>query len=485
MDKNSGNKITTNLGWKLLELGGTQGIQAVVSIILARILSPDEVGTIGLITIFITIANTFVQSGFATALIQKKDVEDNDFSSVLWVSLAFAVVMYAILFAGAPAAAAFYDIEILTKLLRVTGIILFPGAVASIQTSYVSRSMQFRKLFAGSLIAVVISGIIAIIMAMNGFGVWAMSAQQIIYWFVLMFVMLFMISWKPKFVLAWNRVREFLSFGWKILAAGLIDTVWSNVYGLVIGKRFSPAELGGFNRGEQFPKLIASNLGTAIQSVMLPAYSKVQDEKETLRDMLKATITYSGFVLAPMMAGLIAVSKPLISLLLTDKWLFCVPYLRILALSYILWPIHTANLQAINAQGRSDLFLKLEILKKISGIIFLLISIRFGIMTILICKTVNECACAFLNSHSNEKLLGYGFGKQLLDMLPSFICAAVMCAVTMAVQLLPFTGVILLAVQIAAGIISYAIISLIINRKTFMAAVGLVKNAIGSGCQSS
>jgi len=464
--ENNNNKIVSSLGWKLLELGGTQGIQAVVSIILARILSPDEVGTIGLITIFITIANTFVQSGFATALIQKKDVEDDDFSSVLWVSLAFAVIMYAILYVCAPLVADFYEMPILTDLLRVTGIILFPGALASIQTSYVSRNMQFRKLFIGSLIAVIISGVIAIAMAIKGFGVWAMSAQQIIYWFALMIIMLFLIKWKPRLTIAFDRVKEFLNFGWKILAAGLLDTIWTNIYGLVIGKKFSAAELGGYNRGEQFPKLIATNLGTAVQSVMLPAYSKVQDEKETLRTMLKATITYSGFILCPMMAGLIAIAKPLISLLLTDKWLFCVPYMQILAVSYSLWPIHTANLQAVNAQGRSDLFLKIEIIKKISGIIFLCISIRFGIIAILVLKTVNEFVCAWLNASPNKKLLDYGFGKQLKDMLPSYICSAIMCIAALAVSLTGLSGILLLLVQIIVGVAVYIGLSLIINKKT-------------------
>lgn len=469
MDKETSKKvITANLGWKVLELGGTQGIQAVVSIILARILSPDEVGTIGLITIFITIANTLVQSGFATSLIQKKDVYDDDYSSVFWVTMAIAGVLYVIFYFGAPLVAGFYEIPVLTNLLRVTGIILFPGALVSIQTSYVSRNMQFRKLFIGSLVAVIVSGAIAIVMASKGYGVWAMSAQQVIYWFVLMIMMLFLISWKPKFVLVINRVKEFFSFGWKILVAGLLDTIWTNIYGLVIGKKFSAKELGGYNRSEQFPKLIATTLGTAVQSVMLPAYSKVQDEKDRLRDMLRATINYSSFVLLPMMAGMFAIAEPLVSVLLTDKWLFCVPYLRVFCVSYALWPIHTANLQAINAQGRSDLFLKLEILKKITGIIFLLISIRYGIMAILILKTVNEFFCAFINARPNNKLLGYGLSKQLKDMLPSIICAVLMCLACLAITLTALTGILLLLVQIVVGIIVYVALSFVINKDVIL-----------------
>ena len=459
--------IAANLFWKILELGGTQGIQFVVSIVLARILSPDEMGTIGLITIFITIANTFVQSGFATALIQKKDIAESDYSSVFWMSMALSVVMYIILYICAPLVAKFYEMDILTPLLRVTGLVLFPGAVVSIQTSFVARNMQFRKLFIGSLIAVIISGAIAIIMAMNGFGVWAMSAQQIIFYLALMLAMFFIISWKPKFIIVMNRVKELIGFGWKILAAGLLDTIWTNIYGLVIGKKFSASELGGYTKAEQFPKLIAMNLSQAVQSVMLPAYSKLQDEKEKLSQSLKSTIKYSSFVLFPMLAGLIAVAEPLVRVLLTDKWLFCVPYLRILALSYMFWPVHTANLQAINAQGRSDLFLKLEVIKKISGIFFLLISLRYGIIFILVLKTVNECVCAYINAFNNKKLLNYGFGEQLIDMARPFICSSIMCVVTYEIaNLLPLSPFLLLIVQIVVGIAIYAVTSFAINKST-------------------
>ena len=463
-------KIVSGLLWKLLELGGTQGIQFVVSIILARLLSPDEFGTISLITIFITIANTFVQSGFTTALIQKKDVEDPDYSSVFWISMLLAVVMYLLLWAAAPAIAAYYAAPVLTDLLRATGVILFPGAVVSIQTAYVSRNMQFRKLFLASLIAVVISGGAAIGFALRGFGVWAMSLQQIIFYFALMIALFAVVSWKPAFELKILRIKELISFGWKILAAGLLDTIWANVYGLVIGKRFSTADLGGYNRGEQFPRIIATNLSSALQSVMLPVYSRLQDDRARLKDMLQSTIRYSAFFLFPMMAGLIAVAEPLVRVLLTDKWLFCVPYLRLLAACYVFWPVHTVNLQAINAQGKSGLFLKLEIAKKISGIIFLciglLVSPLFGVTGILIFRLVHEIVCSVLNSHPNKPSLGYGFLAQISDMVPAGICSAGMCLGTMAVgKLVTLSPLPLLLLQVAAGIIFYITLSLIFNKE--------------------
>lgn len=458
--------ISQNLMYKILELACTQGILFVVSVLLARILSPEEYGAISLITIFITIANVFVQSGFSMALIQKRDVAYEDYSSVFCISMLLAALLYLVLYAASPVIAHYYDTPVLTGLLRITGIILFPGALVSIQSSYISRNMQFRKLLAASVIAVVISGSCSVALALCGAGVWAMSMQQIIYYFTLAAALLLLIDWRPRIRCDIARVRELFSFGWKILVSGLIDTVWGSVYGLVIGKQFSQADLGGYNRGEQFPKLIATNLAAAVQSVMLPAYSNIQDKKERLRDMLADTIRYSAFFLFPMMAGLIVIARPLIIVLLTDKWLFCVPYLRLMSLCYALYPVHTANLAALNAQGRSDLFLRLELMKKISGIFFLLISIKRGILAMLIYKVINECVCAWLNIRYNKALLGYGACSQLRDMLPAALCSALMSAVTALAGRLRLAPLSLMCVQILCGILSYGLLSLLLNKRT-------------------
>lgn len=458
--------ISSSLIYKILELACTQGILFVVSVVLARILSPEEYGTISLITIFITIANVFVQSGFSMALIQKKDVTDADYSSVFCISMLLAALLYMALYASSPVIARYYETPVLTSLLRVTGVILFPGALVSIQSACISRNMQFRKLLTASVIAVVISGSLAIALALRGAGVWAMSMQQIIYYCTLAAALLVLIDWRPHLICDLDRVRVLFSFGWKILVSGLIDTIWGSIYGLVIGKRFSASELGGYNRGEQFPKLIATNLSSAVQSVMLPAYSHIQDEKEKLREMLADTIRYSAFFLFPMMAGLIVIARPLVTVLLTEKWLFCVPYLRLLSVCYALYPVHTANLAALNAQGRSDLFLRLELLKKVSGICFLMIGLKYGILAILICKVINECVCAWLNIRYNSTLLNYGVCAQLRDMLPSALCSLGMAAAAALAGRLALTPLWLMCLQIFCGICSYALLSLILNAQT-------------------
>ncbi len=457
--------MISGLFWKILEQCGSQGIQFVVALVLARLMTPTEYGTISLITIFITIANTFVQSGFATALVQGKDIKEEDYSSVFWVSMLLALLCYLVLFSTAPVIASYYSTPVLLQLVRVMGIVLFPGAVVSIQTAFVARNLRFRQLFQSTMIAVIISGIISIVLAMEGFGVWAMAAQQIVYYFSLMIVMLVTVKWYPHILFKTSRLKQLFSFGWKILASGLIDAVWQNIYGLIIGKKYSSADLGAYNRGEQFPKIIATNLSTAIQSVMLPAYSKEQDEPEVLHRMASRSIRLSAFVIFPMMAGLCAVSRPLVLLLLTDKWLVAAPYLVLLAISYAVYPIHIINLQVMNAMGRSDLFLKLEIIKKALGIVILVLSLPFGIWPMLILKVVDEYICTIINAWPNGRLIGYGPFSQWMEVFPSLIISVVMGIGAWSVELLGLPVLTTLIMEMGAGVILYLGLSWLFNRE--------------------
>lgn len=469
-------KVIRGLFWKILEQCGSQGMQFVVALVLARLMTPQEYGTISLITIFIAIANTFVQSGFATALIQGKDVEEEDYSSVFWVSMALALLCYGILFLSAPEIADYYTTPVLKDLVRVMGIVLFPGAVVSIQTAYVARNLRFRQLFQSTMTAVVLSGAVSIVLAMRGFGVWAMASQQIVYYFSLMLVMLITLKWYPRVVIRTSRLKQLFSFGWKILVSGLIDAVWQNIYGLIIGKKYSSGDLGAYNRGEQFPKIIATNLSTAIQSVMLPAYSKEQDDPEALRRMAKRSIGLSAFVIFPMMAGLSAVARPLVILLLTDKWLVAAPYLILLAVSYGVYPIHIINLQVINAMGRSDLFLKLEVIKKALGAVILVLSLSLGIWPMLILKVMDEYLCTMINAMPNKKLIGYGPMSQWKEVLPSLIISVLMGAGVYTIQFLNMPEAVTIICQIIAGTAAYILLSWLFNREPLQYICGLVSN---------
>ncbi|SFG40252.1 lipopolysaccharide biosynthesis protein [Oribacterium sp. WCC10] len=472
-NNNLKSKVIRGLFWKILEQCGSQGIQFVVALVLARLMTPEEYGTISLITIFIAIANTFVQSGFATALVQGKEIEEEDYSSVFWMSMLLALICYGVLFGIAPWIAGYYDTPVLRELVRVMGVVLFPGGVVSIQTAYVARNLRFRQLFQSTMIAVIISGAVSIVLAFQGYGVWAMAAQQIVYFFSLMIVMLMTVKWYPHILFRTSRLKQLFSFGWKILASGLIDAVWQNIYGLIIGKKYSSADLGAYNRGEQFPKIIATNLSTAIQSVMLPAYSKEQDDPEVLRRMTSRSIRLSAFVIFPMMAGLAAVARPLVVLLLTDKWIVAAPYLVLLAVSYAVYPIHIINLQVINAMGRSDLFLKLEIIKKALGIVILVLSLSFGIWPMLILKVIDEYICTVINAWPTGNLIGYGPLRQWREVLPSLIISFLMGAVVWSIQYFMLPAIITLLIQMAVGAVVYLVFSCFFNREPLMYIFGL------------
>jgi len=476
------NKVAKGLFWKLLENGGAQAVQFVVAILLARLLTPAEYGVVGIIMIFITIANVFVQSGFSTALVQKKNADASDFSSVCYFELVLSVVLYGILYLAAPVIAAFYNIAELKEIVRVLAIVLFPGAVISVQTAYVSRNMEFKGLFLSTLAASLISGAVSIGMAMAGFGVWAMVGQQIIYYFALMIVLFFTVSWKPAKLFSIGKLRTLFSFGWKLLCASLLDTVFNNLYGLLIGKIYNEELLGSYNRGEQFPKLIATNLGAAIQAVLLPAFSAKQDDMKEVRGMVRKAIQLSSFVVLPMLLGLFAVADTLVLVLLGEQWLICVPFLRITCITYCFWPIHITNLQAINAVGRSDIFLKLEVVKKGLSVLALLIGMQFNVYVMVSIKAFQDFLCTFVNAAPNKKLLNYSILDQWKDVMPPAVLAGVMCAVVMAAgKWLVFLPLLVrLAAQIVIGIGVYAALAGIFRLESFRFCLDGLRAALGS-----
>lgn len=452
-------RVITSLLWKFMERGGTQGIQFIVQIVLARLLVPKDYGIIALISIFIVIANVFVQSGFNTALIQKKDADEVDFSSVFYLSLFVAGLLYLILFFTAPLVADFYNIHQITLVLRVLSITLFFGAFNSIQNALVSRNMQFKMLFYSSLGAILVSGAVGIVLAYMGLGVWALVVQQLTNQFMITVIMWFTVRWRPKLIFSFERVKGLFSYGWKLLASSLIDNLYMNLQSLIIGKIYNPSMLGFYNRGDQFPKVIVSNINGSIQSVMLPALASEQDNRKRIKDMVRRSIVTSSFVLFPMMCGLAVTAEPLVKILLTNKWLPCVPFLQIFCASYALWPIHTANLQAINALGRSDIFLKLEVIKKIIGLTILVISIHFGIYAIAIGTLVSGIISTFINAYPNLKLFNYSYKEQLKDIMPSLLLSLIMGTIIYNLKWLHMVPLVTLIIQIFLGIIIYIMLA--------------------------
>jgi O-antigen/teichoic acid export membrane protein len=459
--------VVSSLAWKLLERIGTQGIQFAVQILLARILSPENYGTIALISIFIAIANVFIQSGFSTALIQKKDTSEEDFSSVFYLSLVIAAIFYLILFITSPLIARFYNNGQLIYILRVLSLTLFLGAFNSVQNAVIAKKMQFKKLFFSSLGSIVISGIAGIICAYLGYGVWALVIQQLVNQLSVTLILWFTVDWHPKKVFSLERVKVLFSFGWKLLASALLETFYANIRSLIIGKLYTPATLGFYNRGDQFPQIIVSNINGSIQAVIFPALSSEQDNIEKIKNMVRRAIMMSSFLIFPMMTMLAVTAKPLVIVLLTEKWLPCVPFIQIFCVSYALWPIHTANLQAINALGRSDIFLKLEVIKKIFGTLILIVSIFYGIKAIAYGMLFSSIMFSFVNAYPNLKLLNYSYIEQLKDIIPSLIISLIMGFLIHLFSYLNMSNWMTLVFQTLTGIFLYLGLSKIFKVESY------------------
>jgi O-antigen/teichoic acid export membrane protein len=461
-------QVISSLIWKLAERGGTQGISFIVSIILARLLSPEDYGIIALITIFIAIANVFVQSGFNTALIQKKNTDESDFSSVFYLSLFIALILYILLYFTAPRIADFYDNEQLVSILRVLSITLIFGAFNSIQNAYLARKMMFKKLFFCSLGSIIISGTIGIATAYSGWGVWALVAQNITSQMSVTIILWFTVKWRPTLMFSLKRVKSLFSYGSKLLASSLINTLYLNLRSLIIGKIYNPVMLGYYNKGQQFPNLIITNIDGSIQSVMLPALSAHQDNQKRVKEMMRRTIVSSSFLIFPMMIGMAVVAEPIVKVVLTEKWLPAVPFLQIFCISYMLYPIHTANLQAINAIGRSDMFLKLEIIKKVFGLAILSISLQYGVYAIALGEVISGIIASFINAHPNRQFLDYSIKEQVIDIMPSLLISLVMGGVVYLFNFLGFSTLKILFLQIFSGIIIYVGLARIFKIESFI-----------------
>ena len=472
-------KTISGVLWKLSERVSGQIVSFIVSIILARRLLPEDYGIIALVSVFITICDKLVISGFATSLIQKKDADNLDFSTVFFFSVVMSLVLYTLLFFCAPLIADFYsayDRAMLIAVIRVMGIQVIATAVNSVQLAYVSRTMQFRKTLSASLTATVLSAAVGIWMAYTGYGVWALVAQYCINIVTVMTILWFVVRWRPDFAFSIQRFKALFSYGWKIFAASIIKVVYNDLRSLVIGQYYTAEDLAYYNKGQSFPQLVESNVSGTIESVLFPAISKRQTSKEDMLAILRRAIKTTSFILMPLLAGLAAVAEPLTVILLTEKWLPSVPYMQIICFTFMMMPIEVDNLQAIKAMGRSDIALKLEIIKKVIGVALLIASIPFGVTTIAISLLIGAVINAIVDAIPNKKLLGYGVGRQALDILPALLMSAAMFACVYPLAMLPLGNVLTLVIQIATGIVVYVLLSLITKNESMRYILAIIKS---------
>ena len=455
---NSRQKVISNLIWRFMERCGSQVISFVVSVVLARLLAPELYGSIALVTVITSVLQVFVDSGMANALIQKKDTDDLDYSSVFYFNLVFCLILYIGLFFAAPLISRIYKDLSLVPVIRVLGLTLVVSGVKNVQQAYVSKTMQFRRFFFATLGGTVFSAVVGIGMAYGGCGVWALVMQQLLNAAVNTAILWVTVGWKPKRMFSFRRLAGLISFGWKLLVSALLDTVYNKLYQLVV-----------------------ENINSSIDSVLLPVLSAQQDKREQVREMTRRAIKMSTYVMMPMMAGLAACAEPLVRLLLTEKWLPCVPYMQIFCVCYAFYPLHTANLNAIKAMGRSDMFLILEIIKKAVGFLALVITMRMGVIYMALSRVFTGVLAQIINAWPNSRLLNYPYLQQLRDMLPAILLSTAMGLLVYTLNFLGLGDFATLALQVLAGVGIYLLGSLLFKLDSFRYILSILKNLLHRG----
>jgi O-antigen/teichoic acid export membrane protein len=466
----------TGMFYRFAESTLAQIVSLIVTIVLARILSPENYGTISLVTIFITICNVFVTDGLSSSLIQKKDADEKDFSTIFWASMGLSGILYLVVWLLAPAIGHFYGLTELVLIMRVMGLRIPLAALNSVQSAYISKNLQFKKFFWATLTGTLISGIVGIVMALYGCGTWALVAQYITNSFIDTIFLCVVVDWRPLLCFSGKRFQELFSFGWKILVSALVTEIYDQLRSLIIGKKYTTTDLSYYTKGKQFPAIIGNNIASAVNNVMFPVFSLKQGEETDFKRMAKQSLSGLAYILCPLMIGLFVVSESFVSVILTDKWQAVVPYIRIFCIMYIFNPLKSVNKSAIKALKRSDLNLYLNIAEKVIGIVILIITMKFGPLYIALGATVTYIISAVIFMVASSKLMMYSFKEQCLDIIPHFVRAFVSCAPVWFLGYLQFNDILKLILQVFISIIIYITISKVTNCKDFL----LIINSIDS-----
>ena len=468
--------LLTNLGWKFAERIASQAVSFIVSIVLARILAPADYGAIAMVMIFVSLANVLVEGGFSSALIQKKNADRLDFSTVFYFSIFCSVLLYIVLYISAPIISNFYGAgyEILTPVLRVIGIEVIINAINSVQQAYVSRQMMFRKFFWSSLIGTIISAVIGLFCAYNGYGVWSLVWQQLSMVTINTLVLYLVTKKLPGLEFSLERLKGLFGYGVKILGASLLITAFLELRSLIIGKLYSAKDLAFFDRGKQMPLLLVTNINSSVGAVLFPKMSHDQNDLAKIKQTCRNSIRFSAYVMSPMMIGLMACSESLIRFLLTEKWIGCVPFLQVFCIIYLFYPLHTANLQAIKAIGKSGVFLKLELIKKTIEIICLLLVMKISMMAIVINMAILTTLFTIINGIPSRKYLNYSFREQFQDILPSIVLSSIMGGAVYLLKYLHLSDLLLLIIQVAVGCIIYLFLSFLFKNPELKFLLSLV-----------
>lgn len=453
------NKTIKGVGWSAADALLGQGVTFIVGLVLARLLSPDEYGLIGICLIFTTVLNGIVDSGFSNALIRKKDVTDEDYNTMFTTNMAISIVLYVLLFISAPFVSDFFHRVELIALVRVTGLILFFNALSITQVTILTKNIDFKTKTKASLVSAIISGVIGIAMAFMEYGVWSLVAQQLSKQLLYTLCLWVLSKWWPRFTFYKDSFKYMWGFGWKLLASGILNNVWNQLYQVVIGRCYTSSTLGHYTRANEYASIFSSNLTLIVQRVSYPVLAEIQDDKERMVQGYRKVIKVTMFVTAVCMISLGAVSEPLIYTLIGTKWHEAATYLPLICISMSLYPLHAINLNILQVLGRSDIFLYLEILKKIVGIVPIVIGIFCGIYYMLLASILTGVISLYLNTWYTGKTLNYSFWKQLRDITPSYFTALVIALAVYFLKYLSLPYYIVLMLQIIVGIVACITIS--------------------------
>lgn len=447
------NKAVKGVSWSFIDNIASSGVSFLVGLVLARLLSPQEFGILGMIAIFIAISNSIIDSGFSNALIRKTDAKDIDYNTVFYFNLLLGLIFYIILFFSAPAISLFFNESQLIPITRVMGSTLLINAFAIIQRTLLVKKVDFKTQTKVSVIASVSSGIIGIVMAASGFGVWSLVGQQISRQLLNTVFLWIYSKWRPALEFSKQSFKELFGFGSKLLISGLINTIYQNIYYVVIGRFYSASQLGQYTRAEQFNSVFSSNLTSVVQRVSFPVLSSIQDDPVRLKEAYRKVIKSTMLVAFACMMGLAAIAKPLILILIGAKWLQSVYYLQIICLAGMLYPLHAINLNILEVKGRSDLFLKLEILKKIIGFCPIVLGVLYGIEFMLWGSVCVSFIAYFLNAHYSADLINYSTKSQIKDILPAFTISFIIALCMWCLTLFNMPSWVTLTMQCLLGIV--------------------------------
>lgn len=479
-DRSLKSRTLSSLLWKFLERGGNQVVQLLVQVVLARLLMPEDFGALAILLVFINLGTVVVQSGLNTALVQAPEVNDDDCSTVFWMSFGVSLLLYAAICAAAPAIAEFYGMPHLVWPLRALGLILPISSFNSVQVAIVQRALEFRKVFNATLASALISGTVGIVSAAVGAGLWALIAQQILFQLCGCAALGLNVRWTPRPVFMPERAKRLFGFGWKLLASGLLDQGYQSLSDLIVGWQFSAASLGFVSQGKKYPHALGSMLDGAIQPVMLSAVSRVQTDMAQVKRLVRRALKTSTYLIVPAMTLFAVAAEPAVRLLLGERWLPAVPFMQMYCLVFALLPIHSTNLQALNGVGRSDLFLRLELIKKAYGVAFLLVAafVLQDIYLMVASYMVTGVISTFVNSWPNKQVIGYSYAEQLCDIAPAFVLSALAGACALVVPRLGLPDVPTLLLEAAVMAAVYLVASKVLRVEAFAYLAGTASSII-------